>query len=232
VKVRKPVTVYSRRKNVLNERFPRIAEGLVKLPASTVIDGEVCAIGPDGRTDFTLLQNFRTAEADIRYFAFDILMLKGKSLLKLPLDERRKVLKRRTAAQRSHPAVRGWSSAAGEYDEVCNEERVRGDHCKAHRQHLWAGEALRAVEQASDQSRPEFVVGGYTPDRNGFDAFIVGFYRGKDLIYASRVRAGFVPASRRDVAARFKGLQIAKCPFANLLQKDARRWRQGLHAPK
>ncbi len=92
VKVGKKVTVYSRRKNILNERFPRVAEALAKLPASTVIDGEVCAIGPDGRSDFQLLQNFRSAEAQIHYFAFDILVLKGKSLLKVPLDERRDML--------------------------------------------------------------------------------------------------------------------------------------------
>jgi ATP-dependent DNA ligase len=61
----------------------------------------------------------------------------------------------------------------------------------------------------------EFVVGGFTGG-NPFDALIVGFYRGKDLIYASKVRAGFVPATRREVAARFKGLQITKCPFTNL----------------
>ena len=78
----------------------------------------------------------------------------------------------------------------------------------------------------------EFVVGGYTPGGNGFDALIVGFYRGKELIYASRVRAGFVPATRREVAARFKGLGLSKCQFANLPQKDAGRWGQGLTADK
>jgi ATP-dependent DNA ligase len=46
------------------------------------------------------------------------------------------------------------------------------------------------------------------------------------------VRAGFVLATRREVAARFKGLQIAKCPFANLPQKYAGRWGQGLTAEK
>jgi ATP-dependent DNA ligase len=35
----------------------------------------------------------------------------------------------------------------------------------------------------------EFVIGGYTPGTHGLDALIVGFYRGKELIYAARVRA-------------------------------------------
>jgi ATP-dependent DNA ligase len=73
IKSGRAVTVYSRRKNALNERFPRIAKALADLPASTVIDGEVCAINEQGRADFSLLQNFRSAETHIRYFAFDIL---------------------------------------------------------------------------------------------------------------------------------------------------------------
>jgi len=43
----------------------------------------------------------------------------------------------------------------------------------------------------------EFVVGGFTPGPHGLDAIIVGYYRGKDLIYVARTRNGFVPASRR-----------------------------------
>ncbi len=82
--------------------------------------------------------------------------------------------------------------------------------------------------QVEEVGRPP----GYTPGNYGFDAIIFGFYRGKDLIYASRVRAGFVPATRREVAARFKGLKVTKCPFANLPQKDAGRWGQGLTAEK
>jgi bifunctional non-homologous end joining protein LigD len=77
----------------------------------------------------------------------------------------------------------------------------------------------------------EFVVGGYTAG-NPFDALVVGFYRGKDLMFAGRVRAGFVPATRREVLAKLKGLKIAKCPFANLPEKEPGRWGQGLTAEK
>ena len=43
----------------------------------------------------------------------------------------------------------------------------------------------------------EFVIGGFTPGPHGLDSIIVGFYRGKDLVYVARTRNGFVPASRR-----------------------------------
>jgi ATP dependent DNA ligase domain len=58
-------TLYSRRENVLNQRFTYIATALQDLPNKTVIDGELVALGPDGRPDFHLLQNFRFAESRI-----------------------------------------------------------------------------------------------------------------------------------------------------------------------
>ena len=61
---------------------------------------------------------------------------------------------------------------------------------------------------------------------------VVGFYKGKDLYYAARVRAGFVPATRRQVFNQIKHLETKKCPFVNLPEKEAGRWGQGLTAEK
>jgi ATP-dependent DNA ligase len=69
----------------------------------------------------------------------------------------------------------------------------------------------------------EFVIGGYTPG-NPFDALIVGYYEGERLLYAAKVRNGFVPQVRREVASRFKGLEIDTCPFANLPEKKRTQW--------
>jgi ATP-dependent DNA ligase len=60
----------------------------------------------------------------------------------------------------------------------------------------------------------------------------VRFYRGKDLIYAARVRAGLVPATRREIFERIEHLKTHKCPFANLPELAAGRWGQGLTAEK
>jgi bifunctional non-homologous end joining protein LigD len=76
------------------------------------------------------------------------------------------------------------------------------------------------------------VVGGYTRGTHGFDALIIGFYRGTELLFAARVRAGFVPATRRQVFAQIRGLQVSRCPFGNLPEKSEGRWGQGLTAEK
>jgi ATP-dependent DNA ligase len=69
----------------------------------------------------------------------------------------------------------------------------------------------------------EFVIGGYTPG-NPFDALIVGYYEGERLLYAAKVRNGFVPLVRREVANKFKGLGIDNCPFANVPEKKRTQW--------
>jgi bifunctional non-homologous end joining protein LigD len=84
-------TLYSRRQNILNKKFHYIAKALDYLPAGTVVDGELVALDPDGHPNFNLLQNFRSAEAHIHYYAFDILVHKNKDLTQLPLSKRREI---------------------------------------------------------------------------------------------------------------------------------------------
>jgi bifunctional non-homologous end joining protein LigD len=62
------------------------------------------------------------------------------------------------------------------------------------------------------------------------DAIIVGYYRGKELVYVARTRNGFVPASRRQLFEKLKPLVIPNCPFVNLPEKKQSRWGLGLTA--
>ena len=78
----------------------------------------------------------------------------------------------------------------------------------------------------------EFVVGGYVPSTLGVDSLVIGVYQGKELHYAARVRAGFIPATRRQVFDVIRHLTTARCPFVNLPQKEPGRWGQGLTAEK
>jgi ATP-dependent DNA ligase len=66
----------------------------------------------------------------------------------------------------------------------------------------------------------EFVIGGYVPD-NPFDSIIVGYYQDGKLLYAAKVRNGFVSHTRREVAVKLKGLEIDACLFVNLPVTEA-----------
>lgn len=78
----------------------------------------------------------------------------------------------------------------------------------------------------------EFVIGGFTRGSNEIDALVVGFYEGKSLIYAARVRAGLIPATRRQLYDRLKPLIVEKCPFTNLPESKSSRWGEGLTTAK
>jgi hypothetical protein len=53
---------------------------------------------------------------------------------------------------------------------------------------------------------------------------LAGYYEGKDLIFIAKIKNGFTPALRRQVAESFKSLKTALCPFANLPKpQNARR---------
>ena len=69
-----------------------------------------------------------------------------------------------------------------------------------------------------------------------FDAVIIGHYEDDRLIYVARTRNGFTPASREALFRRFKGLETAQCPFANLPEaksgRDSPRQERGGNGPR
>lgn len=58
----------------------------------------------------------------------------------------------------------------------------------------------------------EFVIAGYTIG-NPFDAVIVGYYADDKLLFAGKVRAGFVPHTRCELMAKMKPFTAETCSF-------------------
>ena len=197
-------TLYSRRRNVLNQKFHYIATALKDLPDDTVIDGELVALGPDGRPDFNLLQNFRSAESRIVYYAFDILIHKQRDLTDLPLSERRTILKNLIEPGEPIALSEVSDRSASEMLKFIKSYGLEGAVAKRSDSVYQPGQRTGLWSKYRINLGQEFVIGGYIPSHLGVDSLVVGFYRGKDLIYAARVRAGLVPATRREVFERIK----------------------------
>jgi DNA ligase D-like protein (predicted ligase) len=228
------VSLYSRRRNVLNRQFGSIADALGDLPDETVLDGEVVAVDEKGRANFNLLQNFNSAETRIRYYAFDVLMHKGKLLLEQPLEKRREILAKILAKFLPRNDLISLAAFSGDADHMLSfvkghglegivAKRADSPYEPGMRSGLWSKYRINL--------RQDFVIGGVTAG-NPFDALVVGVYSGEGLLFAGRVRAGFVPATRRQVMAKLKLLEIPKCPFVNLPEKRSGRFGEGITAEK
>ena len=231
VRTSRDTILYSRNHKNFNRRFPQIAEALCGLPADTVIDGEVVALDESGRPDFHRLQHFTAEASRICYFAFDLLVLKGRDLTNLPLTDRRKLLKSIKWS--------GWIGISEQFDisadqmlAAVREQGLEGVVAKRKDSLYEPGKRTGYWAKMRINKGQEFVIGGFIPGPHGVDSIIVGYYRGKDLVYVARVRNGFVPATRTMVYEKLKPLVIDKCLFVNLPETGRARWGEILDEQK
>jgi DNA ligase D-like protein (predicted ligase) len=225
------VTLFSRNKRSFNTRFPGIVAALANLPDDSIIDGEIVAMDESGCPSFNRLQNFSANASAITFFAFDLLMWKGENLQRQPLENRRTLL--RGSAMPKMPAARLSDSFHVTADQMFSAVRSQGlEGVVAKRRNSFhePGRRSGAWVKMRIGIGQEFVIGGHTPSSKNFDALLVGYYDGNTLMFAAKVRNGFVPAMRDTVFQRFKKLRIKTCPFANLPESRKGRWGEGLTA--
>jgi ATP-dependent DNA ligase len=87
------VNLFSRPRKSFDHHYPLIVEAIGELPEGAVVDGDVVALDESGRPNFNLLQDFRSEAFRVHYFIFDPLIYRDRGLTRLPLSERRKLMK-------------------------------------------------------------------------------------------------------------------------------------------
>ena len=228
-------TVYLRSRNNkdFNALYPTIAKALSGMPDDTVIDGEVVAL-ESGRPSFNALQNYGSTAAPLLYYVFDVMILTGKAVTNEPLDNRRSLLRERVLAKLSDP-IRESPELDATLPELIQSVKAQGLEglVSKRRDSLYEpGHRSGAWQKMRVNQGQEFVIAGYTPSSRTFDAIIFGYYDARGLIYSGRTRNGFTPSSRDRLFKHFNGLEVEKCPFANLPEEKAGRWGEGLTAEK
>jgi bifunctional non-homologous end joining protein LigD len=218
MKKRGVVTVFSRRGNILNGWFASIAAAFSFFPDNTIIDGEVVVLDQKGIPSFSDLQNSRFTSESLYFYVFDLIAYRGKDLRKLPLVERRSLLEGSVLKGMRDPirlsAV--FNASPNKLVAAAKKTGLEGVIAKRASSRYETGERSGAWVKYKTNKGQELVIGGYKPGPNGFDYLLVGYYEGKDLIFIAKVRNGFTPALRREVAKNFPQLRTVNCPFANL----------------
>jgi bifunctional non-homologous end joining protein LigD len=225
------VTLRSRNANNLTAAYPAVADAIRTARAQrAILDGEIVALDGDGRPSFQALQH-RTASKghQLVFYAFDILQHEGVSLLREPLSRRRDVLRAVVAGSRvllSEPLP----GSPADIERELRALGLEGAVAKRIDSRYEPGERSDAWLKVKFQNAQEFVIGGFTPDGDRADALVVGYYDGRRLFAAGRVRAGLTPPVRRALAAALLKLQRKTCPFVNLPSSTHGRWGEGITA--
>jgi bifunctional non-homologous end joining protein LigD len=200
-------------------RYPEIARTLAAEPVETaVFDGEVVAIGPDGRMSFQRLQN-SAADPDtvLRYYVFDLLYLDGHDLRSVPLKDRKPLLHAVLAPLGGVEAVAVFDVGASLY-RIAQAQGLEGIVAKQRNSLYAPGKRVRTWLKIKTSQSDEFVVAGYTEGTGRrtetLGSLILGSYDGNGkLRYAGHVGTGFDETTLQDLLRRLKPLRRATSPL-------------------
>ena len=162
------LTLYSRRRKSFNRQFPHIVDALSDLPENTVVDGEVLAIDKSGRPDFNLLQNFRAEASRIHYFIFDLLVYQNRDLTRLPLAERRELM--RSLLKFQSPRIRisdSLEASAADMLDAVRQQGLEGIIGKRKDSFYESGKRSGAWIKYRVNRGQELVIGGFLPGAQG-----------------------------------------------------------------
>ncbi len=189
-----------------------------------ILDGEVVALDARGIPSFAALQN-RTGHARIQFWAFDILHLDGRSLLRVKYRDRRRLLETLSAGTGLIvPALLDGDGA-----QALAYSRKRG----------WEGVVAKKWESTYRPGRrspawikdknwntQEVVIGGWRAGeggrRGGIGSLLLGIPHGGALRFVGRVGTGFSDQELAGLATRLASLHSDESPFdQSLTRRDA-----------
>jgi bifunctional non-homologous end joining protein LigD len=208
------VKVFTRRGNDWSNRFRKIAADAFEVNAgSAIIDGEVVVPGPEGITDFSVLQNeLKGRSGKIVLVAFDLLYLNGHDLRGLPLVERKAELNQLVADTGVQFSDSFEIDGQKMYQHACTVglegviSKVRDSAYEPGRGNVWVKKTC--------QQRETLLIAGFALDGDDWDGLYLARYKGNDLLYAGKVVHGFDKKSVTDLRKRLKPLIRKTQPFS------------------
>jgi bifunctional non-homologous end joining protein LigD len=221
------VRLQSRRGLDYTSFFPELPTELAAHPAGQmIIDGEIVALGSDGRPSFNALQNraqLKGADeiaaaqraSPVVLVCFDLLHFAGLNLRAAPYSDRHRYLAQcllpgahLQLVHSSDDAEQLYAAALEHGFEGIIAKRCSSPYREGRRSGDWL--KLKAVQSG------EFLIGGYTRGngaRAPLGALLLGYREGKALRYAGHVGSGLDEASIAALLERSAKLRRPDSPF-------------------
>ena len=215
------VDLRSRNDKSFVDRFPtvvRTLERALRTP-DCVLDGEVVAVGEDGRATFSAMQQGKEGTTYL-YVAFDLLEVEGTPLIDLPLTERRERLAELVDTRQRGIQISATFDDGPALYAAAQEQRFEGIMAKRADSPYEPGRRTRNWLKLKTQGRQELVIVGYTKGQgrraDAFGALVLGVYENGVLRWAGNVGTGFDDAEIARLLSRLKPLRRDDSPFAEV----------------
>jgi ATP-dependent DNA ligase len=182
-------------RNRLPQHIPAVAAAVAALPVGDLIlDGEM------------------TWGQSAGYHVFDVLWLDGREVTRLPLDERRALLR----GLPLEPPLRRVETVDDPrpWERAC-QEGWEGVIAKR-RQSVYEHKRSKQWLKMKCEITADFVVGGFTDpqgSRVGLGALLVGAVDREDFVFAGKVGTGFDTKLLTELRARLDTIEIPHTPF-------------------
>jgi bifunctional non-homologous end joining protein LigD len=190
-----------------------------------VLDGETVALGKSGVPSFNEMQN-RGRGTKVEFWAFDLLYLDGRSLLRAKYADRRKLLE--TLADASDLIVPELLPGDGaEALEYSGKRGWEGVVAKRRDSSYQPGRRSASWIKDKHWNTQEVVIGGWRAGEggrtSGIGALLMGIPSDGGLHFAGRVGTGFTERELAKLKATLAPLHTDKSPFeAKLPAREAR----------
>src|SRR2546421_1399129 len=212
------VSLQTRRGRIVDAEYPQlqVISRLVNAKQA-VLDGEVVVLDEEGRPSFQLLQNRGTEPRPMQYMVFDILYRDGQRLFRVPLEDRKRLLRN---VVRDSELLKYSEHVLGEgkaFYRAAKEKRLEGIVAKLRDSPYQPGVRSSAWLKIKTVAQQEVVIGGFTAPRNSrkhFGAVLVGVYDDGKLVYTGHTGGGFDEKTLASVYKQMKPLIVMSPPFS------------------
>ena len=197
-------------------KYPKVIAGLKKLSFNGVLDGDVVAVDETGNISFDKLQKVDD-NTSLVYYVFDLLWLDGYDLKRLPLVERKSILRQILPDSDVIKYANHFEDADGLWEQI-RERELEGIVAK--RKDSIYQENYRSQDwlKLPTKKRQEFVIGGWAESERGrsFRSLLFGAYNNKgQLEWIGRSGGGYKEKDMPGILRQLKALEIKESPFVN-----------------